>query len=46
MSAGIRDQLIHAYDAVEVDEVWKTVSIDIAACMSHPVRTSGSRQEE
>jgi uncharacterized protein with HEPN domain len=29
MIAGMRDQLIHAYDAVDLDEVWKTVSIDI-----------------
>jgi len=25
----MRDKLIHAYDAVDLDEVWKTVSIDI-----------------
>jgi uncharacterized protein with HEPN domain len=29
MIAGMRDQLIHAYDAVDLDEIWKTVSIDI-----------------
>src|SRR5262245_15387717 len=29
MIAGMRDKLIHAYDAVDLDEVWKTVSIDI-----------------
>src|SRR5207249_4836225 len=29
MIAGMRDQLIHAYDAVDLDEVWKTVSLDI-----------------
>ena len=29
MIAGMRDQLIHAYDAVDLDEVWKTVSTDI-----------------
>jgi uncharacterized protein with HEPN domain len=29
MIAGMRDQLIHAYDVVDLDEVWKTVSIDI-----------------
>ena len=29
MIAGMRDKLIHAYDAVDLDEVWKTVNIDI-----------------
>jgi len=29
MIAGMRDQLIHAYNAVDLDEVWKTVSIDL-----------------
>ena len=29
MMAGMRDKLIHAYDAVDLDEVWRTVSIDI-----------------
>jgi len=29
MMAGMRDKLIHAYDAVDLEEVWKTVSIDI-----------------
>jgi len=27
--AGMRDKLIHAYDAVDVEEVWKTVRADI-----------------
>jgi uncharacterized protein with HEPN domain len=29
LMAGMRDQLIHAYDVVDVDEVWKTVEKDI-----------------
>jgi len=29
MIAGMRDKLIHAYDAVDLDEIWKTASIDI-----------------
>jgi uncharacterized protein with HEPN domain len=29
MIAGMRDKLIHGYDAVDLDEVWKTVSADI-----------------
>ena len=27
--AGMRDNLIHAYDAVDLDEVWKTATSDI-----------------
>jgi uncharacterized protein with HEPN domain len=27
--AGMRDHLIHAYDAVDLDEVWKTTTIDV-----------------
>lgn len=27
--AGMRDQLIHAYEAVDLDEVWRTVDRDI-----------------
>lgn len=27
--AGMRDKLIHAYDAVDLDEVWKTIHAEI-----------------
>ena len=27
--AGMRDILIHAYDTVDLDEVWRTVTVDI-----------------
>ncbi len=27
--AGMRDHLIHAYDAVDLDEVWKTATSDV-----------------
>lgn len=27
--AGMRDHLIHAYDAVDLDEVWKTATEDV-----------------
>ena len=27
--AGMRDILIHAYDTVDLDEVWQTVAVDI-----------------
>lgn len=32
--AGMRDNLIHQYDAVDLDEVWKTVTKDIAPLIS------------
>ena len=27
--AGMRDMLIHAYDTVDLDEVWRTVSVEV-----------------
>ena len=27
--AGMRDHLIHAYDAVDLDEIWKTATSDV-----------------
>jgi uncharacterized protein with HEPN domain len=27
--AGMRDKLIHGYDIVDLDEVWKTVRVDV-----------------
>lgn len=32
--AGMRDKLIHQYDAVDLDEVWKTMTKDIAPLIS------------
>jgi uncharacterized protein with HEPN domain len=29
MMAGMRDTLIHEYDEVDLEEVWKTVSVDL-----------------
>ena len=29
LMAGMRDQLIHGYDAVDLDEVWKTATHDV-----------------
>jgi len=29
LMAGMRDKLIHAYDAVDLEEVWKTSTVDI-----------------
>jgi uncharacterized protein with HEPN domain len=32
--AGMRDRLIHHYDTVDLDEVWKTVTTDIPALIA------------
>jgi uncharacterized protein with HEPN domain len=32
--AGMRDKLIHQYDAVDLDEVWKTITKDIVPLIS------------
>jgi uncharacterized protein with HEPN domain len=32
--AGMRNTLIHEYDDVDLDEVWKTASVDIPALLS------------
>ncbi|HUU22435.1 MAG TPA: DUF86 domain-containing protein [Phycisphaerae bacterium] len=32
--AGMRDKLIHAYDAVDIEEVWKTLRADIPALLT------------
>lgn len=31
--AGMRDNLIHGYDAVDLDEVWKTATTDVPALL-------------
>lgn len=36
--AGMRDRLIHGYDSVDTDELWKTAKEDIPALLRH-VRT-------
>lgn len=32
--AGMRDMLIHQYDAVDLDEVWKTLTADLPSLIS------------
>ncbi|MBT3601712.1 MAG: DUF86 domain-containing protein [Candidatus Latescibacteria bacterium] len=32
--AGMRDVLIHVYDAVDLDEVWKTAHVDVPELLS------------
>jgi uncharacterized protein with HEPN domain len=33
--AGMRDKLIHEYDDVDLDEVWKTAQRDVPKLLSH-----------
>lgn len=33
--AGMRDKLIHAYDEVDLDEVWRTIANDIPDLLAH-----------
>jgi uncharacterized protein with HEPN domain len=32
--AGMRDRLIHGYDIVDIDEVWKTATLDVPDLIS------------
>jgi len=43
--AGMRDKLIHEYDAVDTDEVWKAVSTDIPKLITllEPLAPHGDR---
>jgi uncharacterized protein with HEPN domain len=34
LMAGMRDHLIHGYDAVDLDEVWKTATRDVPEVLS------------
>jgi uncharacterized protein with HEPN domain len=34
LMAGMRDNLIHGYDAVDLDEVWQTVETDLPVLLS------------
>jgi len=34
MVAGMREKLIHEYDAVDLNEVWKTVNADVPSLIS------------
>ncbi len=36
--AGMRDRLIHGYDSVDIDELWKTATEDVPALLEQ-VRT-------
>ena len=33
--AGMRDRLIHSYDSVDMDELWKTATEDVPALLEH-----------
>lgn len=45
MVAGMRDKLIHEYDAVDLDEVWKTVTTDIP-CLIDLLEPLAPREQE
>lgn len=34
-TAGMRDRLIHGYDSVDLNEVWKAVDSDVPALLAH-----------
>lgn len=36
--AGMRDHLIHAYDALDSDEIWSTVTKDVPDLLAHVQR--------
>jgi uncharacterized protein with HEPN domain len=40
--AGMRDRLIHGYDSVDIDELWKTATEDVPALLEQ-VRTIQER---
>jgi uncharacterized protein with HEPN domain len=46
--AGMRDRLIHGYDSIDVDELWKTATVDLPTLLSQVRRMqaaiSGSDQ--
>lgn len=44
--AGMRDVLIHAYDTVDLDEVWQTISADIPKLKSDLMALLPSHFEE
>lgn len=33
--AGMRDRLIHSYDSVDIDELWKTATEDVPVLLEH-----------
>jgi uncharacterized protein with HEPN domain len=41
--AGMRDRLIHGYDSVDIDELWKTATVDVPALLAQ-VRTILARE--
>jgi uncharacterized protein with HEPN domain len=47
--AGMRDHLIHGYDVVDWDEVWKTATIDVPDLLKQMesfLPQKGAEQEE
>ena len=43
---GMRDKLIHAYDNIDLDEVWKTASSDIPRLIEQLEPFAASKEED
>ena len=47
---GMRDKLIHGYDAVDLDEVWLTAERDVEATFAvkphHPIKTRSIKKQK
>ncbi|HWN43249.1 MAG TPA: DUF86 domain-containing protein [Thermoanaerobaculia bacterium] len=43
--AGMRDNLIHEYDDVDLEEIWKTADRDVPALMKELRRLSGADEQ-
>jgi len=43
--AGMRDNLIHEYDDVDLEEIWKTADRDIPALIAELLRLSGAQEQ-
>jgi uncharacterized protein with HEPN domain len=44
--AGMRDRLIHGYDAVDIDELWKTSTEDIPLLLEQLLRIRGAAGQQ
>ncbi|HVG08144.1 MAG TPA: DUF86 domain-containing protein [Thermoanaerobaculia bacterium] len=43
--AGMRDNLIHEYDDVDLEEIWKTADRDVPALIAELRRLSGAQEQ-
>jgi uncharacterized protein with HEPN domain len=44
--AGMRDRLIHGYDAVDMDELWKTSTEDIPLLLEQLLKIQGAAGQQ